>query len=174
MKKMLLLVLIICSSSAFAGNRLEELRRESPNATPYEILKRLYDDSKTPAVISDFDHYDSVSNQECAIADLMDGWPKPFHPVRVLLTKQPQGPLFPPTSKEVILFGVDTLETYKNGGLNSYYDNFSVYSGDTDLSQIYSDNGTPFSQVLARKNGELIAFRTTILSVISFGYCYRK
>ena len=113
MKKFILLALTLSISlPAFADDRLAALTSENPGATPYQILKKLFDEAQAGAE-SDLDSYDIKSreltriNAGCAIVkSSSQAQPRNISLFRYVSKKithavPASGPLFPGTPERI-------------------------------------------------------------------------
>jgi hypothetical protein len=165
---------------AWATHRVEELTLQNPSASPYEILKKLFDESKQPAQITDIDlATDATSQQLCVLAGPDSERPLSGYVQRWVLTEPGHGPLFPQSEKMVI----EANRSGRAAGgslLNGLSYAFSVYQTSTELVEEIKKSDYPASPVTIRlrRNGGLVAIQYiaqvgTPSETTVYSYCYR-
>lgn len=98
---------VAVSLSAFAENRVQELTAENPDATPFQVLEKLFNESNTPASMQDFDSIEGSSNMKCAGIAQDEKELVSFCARRIDVTvpgKASNGPLFPGTPDQTMSF----------------------------------------------------------------------
>ncbi|MES2769982.1 MAG: hypothetical protein V4596_12625 [Bdellovibrionota bacterium] len=132
-------IAIFISSSLSVASPVERIQAAHPNASPYEVLKMLYEESSTAAQFSDFDIFKSSSAIRCAKAS------KDWNYIRegVALKKynyvyekgQPaHGPLFPEaTDKTRTILLAEALEVGTDSQVRAIAARIIMIQTPTDL-----------------------------------------
>ncbi len=176
-------------------DRLSELRLQNPDASPYRILKLLFDESKDPITADDL----ARLGKNCAGANEEDKTPYVARaPYRVVINRvlepgkpaQPgMGPLFPPQpatpdrveSKEIVVLASDAVDRATMNYL--FESNFDGVRTEASRSEIVTTidklKGYVDLPVVIkfRRNGNLLSheFRSNVSmpgEAVNYNYCW--
>lgn len=186
----------ILSTSILAGaDTLTDIKASNPNATPYQILQTLYNQSSSPADLSDFDSINNLSsNQHCAIATQTDKTAKPFYFAKAQVIvklgtsakpgKPSTGPLFPDTpatpavpkqvGEAVVFF---RAESDRQNAADYIVAQVSSNTSDLVINSYSLAASYVSNSIYARKNGSFIAIHALQNNEGTdevYAYCYRR
>ncbi|MDR3607650.1 MAG: hypothetical protein P4M08_09750 [Oligoflexia bacterium] len=166
------------------ADSIEAIKAASPNATPYEILAKLYNEATSPASVDDFDGPGIFTTMRCARADKGSLSVHEIDSLRRFSVKgsggAAEGPLFPVTpeqSRTVLLVEKDRnkVEQLAPGE--------TLATTATDLivkttcpAGVSCEDGFPY-QLYLRKSGDLIAIKAeldvgTSSQTEMYAYCW--
>ena len=179
------------------GQAIERLKKQSPNATPFEILKQEFDNSKDLIQLKDV----GGSGQQCVGANTDSADPYDMDDLdraqsnKVIVPATPdipaipgKGPLFPETpaipGKKARISSKDfvTVGSVGQEYLDGAFDYIVLANTPSELDFTINDPGQPKTQpynLVVRKDKDLISFSVrmrigTDKETDAYGYCWKK
>ncbi len=166
-KMMFLTIFLTFTSQVFAGNRIDELKKQMPLATPYEIFQQAFTESKDAIDLKEIGTPGlKCIGQIAGTKELIENGLKIFKSNKIGSTE----------TKEFAL-----LEEYwtTTAGWDILYNILEVDNMSTQLLVMINEEWQRYSMYI-RKNGDVITYSMSVMDLYDrqdtnvYGYCTTK